>query len=526
MKVTKSDFGYSYEKMSGEQKAFMDNILGAMCDVVNKANEGMLTQEDMKAQFESINEQLKGYDANKFAQVIKDNEELREILKKSMDVIAKAQEKGGAAAVKGINRFAEKVGEMYDSEKFKEFLDGHSRKSGVFEGFSLKDIVSMTDNYTGDVLISQQQPRVVSPYTGKKLHMRDVLTSLAGDPQFPQLAYTEITALDRNAAAVSENGMLPESSFSLKENTVGTKRIGTHLHISKRMLKSRAFVQSYIVAMLPEAVYNAEDWNILFGDGNGENFEGIANKQGVKPIETLIGTAVATGIAGSVKAVTAYNSTKGVVVEFTDAHPEILDGMKIQFTGATKVTGLNSVNDVIKMNDRMLLFPEMTFPEAETTVSAMTWTVKHGAYQSIEAPNSLDVIKTAFAVMTYANYAPTAIVLNPITVNAIESEKDTLGRNLGLVENVNGVKTIGGRPIVEYTGIPAGKYLLGDFGPLAAALVDYTNLTLEFAEDVYTKLTNQVAIIAQEEVIFPIYNPWAFAYGDLAALKTAITAAS
>lgn len=526
MKVTKSDFGYSFEKMSGEQKAFMDNILGAMCDVVNKANEGMLTQEDMKAQFESINEQLKGYDANKFAQVIKDNEELREMLKKSMDVIAKAQEKGGAAAVKGINRFAEKVGEMFDSEKFKEFLDGHSRKSGVFEGFSLKDIVSMTDNYTGDVLISQQQPRVVSPYTGKKLHMRDVLTSLAGDPQFPQLAYTEITALDRNAAAVSENGMLPESSFSLKENTVGTKRIGTHLHISKRMLKSRAFVQSYIVAMLPEAVYNAEDWNILFGDGNGENFEGIANKQGVKPIETLIGTAVATGIAGSVKAVTAYNSTKGVVVEFTDAHPEILDGMKIQFTGATKVTGLNSVNDVIKMNDRMLLFPEMTFPEAETTVSAMTWTVKHGAYQSIEAPNSLDVIKTAFAVMTYANYAPTAIVLNPITVNAIESEKDTLGRNLGLVENVNGVKTIGGRPIVEYTGIPAGKYLLGDFGPLAAALVDYTNLTLEFAEDVYTKLTNQVAIIAQEEVIFPIYNPWAFAYGDLAALKTAITAAS
>jgi len=526
MKVTKSDFGYSIEKMSGEQKVFMENILGTMCDVVNKANEGMLTQEDMKAQFESINEQLKGYDANKFAQVIKDNEELREMLKKSMDVIAKAQEKGGAAAVKGINRFAEKVGEMFDSEKFKEFLDGHSRKSGVFEGFSLKDIVSMTDNYTGDVLISQQQPRVVSPYTGKKLHMRDVLTSLAGDPQFPQLAYTEITALDRNAAAVSENGMLPESSFSLKENTVGTKRIGTHLHISKRMLKSRAFVQSYIVAMLPEAVYNAEDWNILFGDGNGENFEGIANKQGVKPIETLIGTAVATGIAGSVKAVTAYNSTKGVVVEFTDAHPEILDGMKIQFSGATKVTGLNSVNDVIKMNDRMLLFPEMTFPEAETTVSAMTWTVKHGAYQSIEAPNSLDVIKTAFAVMTYANYAPTAIVLNPITVNAIESEKDTLGRNLGLVENVNGVKTIGGRPIVEYTGIPAGKYLLGDFGPLAAALVDYTNLTLEFAEDVYTKLTNQVAIIAQEEVIFPIYNPWAFAYGDLAALKTAITAAS
>lgn len=524
MKVTKADFGYSLEKMSGEQRTFMENILGTMCDVVNKANEGMLSQEDMKSQFESINEQLKGYDANKFAQVIKDNEELREMLKKSMDVIAKAQEKGGAAAVNGINRFAEKVGEMYDSEKFKEFLDGHARKSGVFEGFKLKDIVSLTDNYDGNILISQQQNRVVSPYTGKKLHMRDVLTSLAGDPQFLNLTYAEITDLDRNAAAVSENGELPESAFSVKENTVGTKRVGTYLRISKRMLKSRAYVQSYIVAMLPEAVYNAEDWNILFGDGNGEHFDGIAHKQGVKSVESLISTAVATGIAGSVKAVSAYNSTKGVVVEFKDAHPEILDGMKIQFAGATKVTGLNSVNDVIKMSDRMLLFPEMTFPEAETTVSAMTWTVTHAAFKSIESPNSLDAIKTAFAVMTYANYAPTAVVLNPITVNSIESEKNTSGSNLGLVEVMNGVKYIGGRPIVEYTGIPAGKYLLGDFGPAAAALVDYTNLTLEFAEDVNTKLTNQVAIIAQEEVIFPIYNPWAFAYGDLAALKTAITA--
>ena len=79
--------------------------------------------------------------------------------------------------------------------------------------------------------------------------------------------------------------------------------------------------------------------------------------------------------------------------------------------------------------------------------------------------------------------------------------------------------------IIEYDGIPANKYLLGDFRAVAAALVDYTNLTLEWAEDVETKLTNQVVLIAQEEIIFPVYNPWAFAYGDLSALKTAVTKA-
>ena len=73
------------------------------------------------------------------------------------------------------------------------------------------------------------------------------------------------------------------------------------------------------------------------------------------------------------------------------------------------------------------------------------------------------------------------------------------------------------------TSIPVGKYLVGDFAG-AANLIDYTSLTLEWAEDVQTKLKNYVELIAQEEIIFPVYMPWAFAYGSLASVKTAITA--
>lgn len=524
-KLNKSDFGYNLDNIKdADQRNFMDNILGAMCEVVNKAMEGVITTEDMKSQFESINEKLKGYDADKFAQVIKDNVELRDMLKSAMEVIKKAQEKGPAATA-AVSRFTEKLNDMFDSEKFRDFEEGKSRKSGVFGGFTLKDIVSMTDDYSGNILITQQQNRVVNPIAPKRLHMRDVLTALQGDPAYPQLAYAEITGMDRNARYVSENGTLPESHISVKENQVGTKRLGTHLRVSKRMLKSRAYIQSYIVAMLPEAVYMAEDWNILFGDGNGENLEGIVNKKGVDSVENIITGNIVSGAAGSVKSVTAYNENGGVIVEFNNAYAEILDGMKITFAGATVNTGLNATHDVIKMNDRQILLPAITLTGAETTVASMTFTVNNGGFKSIEDPNSLDCIKTAFAVMTYAQYSPTAIVLNPITVNAIESEKDTLGRNLDLVQNNGGVKTIAGRVIIEYTGIPANKYLIGDFSAVAAALVDYTNLNLEWAEDVETKLTNQVVLIVQEELIFPIYNPWAFAYGDLPALKAAVTKA-
>ena len=177
------------------------------------------------------------------------------------------------------------------------------------------------------------------------------------------------------------------------------------------------------------------------------------------------------------------------------------------------------------MNDRQILIvgAALDAEEAESTVAAVTWKVNNGAFKSIEAPNSGDVVDTAFAVMTYGQYFPNAIALNPITVNAIRSEKDALGRSLDLIKTVNGVNYIASRPIIEYTGIQPGKYLLGDFSPNGCAIVDYTAMTLEWASDVEYILSNEVALIAQEEVIFPVYQPWAYAYGDLAALKAAIT---
>lgn len=514
------------EELKKQQEEFLGKVESKMQSIVDNAIKGVITKEDVSAQ---VNEAIKSFE-KEFK--VKANEEIKE-LAKQVKTLGESISKMKSVGVTNeeISKFSQRIDEMYESEKFKDFIEGHSRKSGVFTGFSLKDITpdSMTNDYTGDHLITNQLGVVANKYAPKRLHMRDVLTSLAGDPAFPNLAFTEIELIDRNARYQTENGRLSQSHIKVKEQNASVKRLGTFLSISKRMLKSRAYIKSYIVAMLPEAVYSAEDWNILFGDGNGENLDGIVNKTGVKSVESIITESVVTGSAGSVSAVAAFtldatnNANPGIVITFANPQPDILDGMKITFANAVVNTGINGTHDVIKMNDRQILLPNLTLSGTETGVASMTFTVKNGGFQSIEDPNSFDAIKTAFAVMSYAQYKPTAIVLNPITVNTIESEKDTLGRNLGLIVENGGVKYIAGRPIIEYDGIPAGKYIIGDFSPVAASIVDYTNLTLEWAEDVETKLTNQVVLIAQEEIIFPIYNPWAFAYGDLATLKLAIT---
>lgn len=514
-------FDIKTSNLPDEQRTFINAMVGAFTDAINKSNDGMLSDKDLTNKLTEFSAQMKEANLKELQTLKKENDDLIKQLKTMGEKVDKLTKKG--ISLDTINKFDEKLNEMFDSEKFKDFAAGNVRKSGTFEGFSLKDIVSMTNNYDGTLLITQQQSRVVTPIASKPLHMRDILKVISGDPAYPNLAYTQVDWMDRNARYVSENGRLPESSIKAKEVQTGTKRLGTHIRVSKRMLKSRAYIRSFILAMLPEAVYMAEDWNILFGDGNGENLTGIANHKGVMAVETIINEAIVDGKAGSISSVTPYNEKADTLIEFTNPQPYILDGMMITLTGAATTT-LNATFPVVKVNDRQVLLVGVDLAEAEAdaTVAKMTFKVNNAAFKNIEAPNTQDVVKTAFAVMTYGQYFPNFIVLNPITTNAIESEKDALGRPLELIKVVNGVKYIANRPIVEYPGIPAGKYLIGDLN-LGAHLVDYTSLTLEWAEDVETKLANEVVLIAQEEVIFPVYMPWSFSYGDLAKLKAAIT---
>lgn len=526
-KEVKEIFGVKTANLPDEQRLFIESMVGAFTDAINKSNEGSLTDAQLTDKLTQFGEQMKSAKLPELEELRKENADLLKQVKAMGENIDKLTRKG--VSLNTVNNFVDNLNKMFESEKFQDFASGRTRKSGQFEGFSLKDAdsapVSMTNNYEGELLITQQQNRVVSPIARKPLHLREIITVLAGDPSDTNLSFAQCDWMDRNARYVSENGRLPKSSVKFSEKSYSTKRLGTYIPLSKRMLKSRVYVRSWVLAMLPQAVRNAEDWNILFGDGNGDNLLGIANHKGVEGVETIITGAIVEGVAGSVKSITPYNNKQDTIIEFTNPQPMILDGMQITIENASTASGLNKTHPIVKMNDRQILLVgvPLSAEESATTVAAVTWKVNNGAFKSIEAPNSEDVVNTAFAVMTYGEYFPNAIVLNPITVNAIMSEKDALGRKLDIITVVNGIKHIASRPIIEYSGIQPGKYLLGDFSPEACAIVDYTSMTLEWASDVEYILSNQVALIAQEEVIFPVYQPWAYAYGDLAALKAAIT---
>lgn len=518
------DFAKKEDELTLEEKQSLATIQKKVNETVENLLKGVINRDSFEEKMKTIDEQLKSLNEDgKVGIAIKELGDFKEEIKELSKQIEVMKSKGFNAN-NGSNNLGKKIDEFLDSEKFKDFLDGKTKSSGKFD-IDLKDIadpVSMTNDYTGDKLITRQSGVVVTKIN-EGAHIRDIMTVDQGDPAYPTITFTQIYDLDRNAAAVSENGKLPESSFKIKEETVGVCRIGTYVPLSKRLLRSRIYVRSWLLNRLASWVRMAEDFQIMFGDGQGDNLKGIANYKDIIPVESIIGKDIVTGAKGSVKSVSTYNNGEQAVVEFAEAQPEIMDGQKITFAGST-VSGFNSTYVVHKMNDRKIVIDYKYAAVADAT-SAVTFTVKNNLFNSVASPNIGDAINAIFAIMTYAEYTPSFIALNPSTVFEAQTAKDTSGRSLNLVTTVNGVKYISGRPIIETTKINPGKYFSGDMTN-GASLVDWSNLSVEFAEDVETKLRNSVVLIAQEEVQMPVYNPAAFTYGNISDVITAITASA
>lgn len=531
--VSLAKFAKKEADLSDEEKELLGTIEERMNTALEEFSKGTITKDEFKSAIDEIKKMIEesGNSGNS-EEVQKELKEMKIMLKDASVEIQQMKDRGftmgnGSPLEKALDS-------MLDSQKFKDFVNGVDKKSGKIE-LSLKDIVSMGANYTGATLISQQNGRVIEYLAERRLNLRDVMTTEQGDAKYPSMTYTEIETLDRGAASVSENGRLPKSSFSIKEKTESTKRIGTYLQISNRLLKSRVYVKSWLLNRLPKWIRLAEDFQIMFGDGQGNNLEGIAKR--ATCVSEWITENVVAGVAGDVVAIESYNEGKQVKVILAKPFDKIGEGMKIAFVGApqvdSQVSPLHTPTLLHKVSDREIvidslysgILPTAGIALAKEQVAALSFTVKNNFFNEVESPDLGDAVKAIFSVLTYAEYSPNAIVLNPSTIFEIETAKDTTGRSLGLVSvGANGVKTIAGRPVVESTAIAPGYYFAGDMAA-AASLVDYTTLTIEFAEDVECKISGYVVAIAQEEVIMPVYNKFAFAHGKLSEVKAAITKA-
>lgn len=113
-----------------------------------------------------------------------------------------------------------------------------------------------------------------------------------GTTESPLIRYLVETAVTNAAAATAEGGLMPESAISFDKADEVLHSIKTFLPITDEMLADWLQTMSYVDARLMLFVDQAEEIQLLKGDGSGENMVGLLNRSG-------LATSIAKGSAPS-----------------------------------------------------------------------------------------------------------------------------------------------------------------------------------------------------------------------------------
>jgi HK97 family phage major capsid protein len=521
---------------------------------MNESTKDFLTKEEVDKIKEDFKAQIKDMpveELNKYVETIdalkKDvktatelAEEIKEIAKTQGKELAKIKDRN---TIPDVRRKASRKSHMQElikqalcSEEFESFkargfvgasskmiLDQEGdkvqlKRMGIDDskpGDSEKATVA-TSSHTGTVLISDVSDIVRDDSPTRVSHVRDLLNvSMTDQAQVVAGQVYDFTdALTLGAVMLAENGEAPESVFKSKENTWGLKRIANSMRISKREIgvNGLQWVLDKVLSKLPDATLFVEDVQLLFGDGSGDNVLGLTKEA------QAFNLAPNTYSAGAVASVATYNSDAQALVTFAAAH-KLKNGDNLTIANAAEAT-YNAIHSSVEVINSTQVVIDLAYV-AEADTSAWTGSSTSPFYNQIDNAQEYDVLSVADANLEAGEYTVTGHVIHPSQATQIGLLKDSQGNYLNISKDANGrITGVNGKPVATTTAMPYGKFLSGDFSRNGVELREFTPLNIQFAEDVESVKKNEIVIVIQEEIIFPIYNPYWFTYGKFSTAKT------
>lgn len=121
---------------------------------------------------------------------------------------------------------------------------------------------------------------VVVPDAQRPVQVTDLLPML--NTNQAAYKYMEETTFTNNAAERSEGGSYAESAFVLTERSVTIESVGTFVPVTDEQLEDVNEAEEYLRSRLAFAVRQRVDGQILVGDGNTPNIEGINQVSGTQ----------------------------------------------------------------------------------------------------------------------------------------------------------------------------------------------------------------------------------------------------
>lgn len=520
------------EKVNTKAKEALKGIEDAFELKMQEALKGKFDEEKFKEFETSINttlETVKNINLDEikkgFNEKLEENyNELKEILKTQGDDLTNIKTSGGGDSKK-VNFFdLDKKGQMeflaekaIETDEYKEWVKKGMK--GSTTPMSIKDIISITDDHTGDIFITESRNNI-RDIPRAQSHLRDVISVVRTDEDkitFGQVTdYNDIYNLGTQMLA--ENEEITDVGFKTSEISETVKRLGVSMDVSKRYFRgSSKIFMNHILAQLPDAMLFKEDTQILFGDNSGNNLDGIITdaRQFALP-EITIGAgdivSYATYDSGTKTKIT-FKSTAGAEVPH-----QMLNGDNITLANTTNYNGKHE--EVIVLDQYNIVINEV-YVGGET---ATNFTGSTSSYwkETVTEAQEFDVLSAALSILEAGLYEANAIWLNPQTVKKIGILKGTDADYVGVTRDASGRLNVDGVPILSHNRIPAGWFLVGDFSAKTIQISDYTSMTIQFAEDVSTKKKNSIVVIVEEEIHLTKYNPQWYIFDRFSTSKTII----
>jgi HK97 family phage major capsid protein len=147
-----------------------------------------------------------------------------------------------------------------------EFDAGYGFKATFTTGTAT---VTGYDRVDGVVTLGQQQP-----------HVADLLAK--GQTTLPTIRYIQEDTYTNAATTVAEGAAKPEATFDTSEVDAAVRKIAVRARVTDEIFGDFPTIRSYINERLPFMVLQAEDTQLLTGDGNAPNLLGILNVSGIQ----------------------------------------------------------------------------------------------------------------------------------------------------------------------------------------------------------------------------------------------------
>ena len=230
------------------------------------------------------------------------------------------------------------IGEQFlDSAEFKALNGGRNGanmpspfevKASFTGGYNVKDIyTSMPSGFPTQFGTVQRDPIIVPPMRTKRV--RDLFPTRTTTSAI--IEYFRVSGFTRNAAMVAERsgsaafGVKPQSSMTFEGVQTSTKTLAHWEAAHRNVLADEPQLRSIIDNELMYGLRLQEDYQILQGDGTGENLTGILETSGIQTYDWSNGavTPVPDNKADAIRRAAtlsflAYYEPSGVVMHPND----------------------------------------------------------------------------------------------------------------------------------------------------------------------------------------------------------------